>query len=109
MPSLWIREFQAFPAVDRYRPGLHSEASEMASIALEPGVDMVPVAITATSAQSEVFEPDTRYVVITSDVAFHYVAGVNPTATRNHLRIPAGTIWPIGVQSGQRLAVISAV
>lgn len=102
MATLWIREFRKVGKAPK-----SASESQGIPVAQEPGTDQTPVTYT-TSAQSSVFANSTRYIVITSSAAFHYVTGSNPTATTNHLRVPADQLWCIGVTPGDKLAVIAA-
>jgi hypothetical protein len=109
MSTLWIREYYLVqqsrgsnPVGDETLIG-----SIPISVAHEPGIDQTPVTF-STSAQSAAFAADTSYIVVTSDVAFHYIIGANPTATTNALRIPAETLLFVGVKPGQKIAAIAA-
>lgn len=103
MATLWIREYALVGAAGS-NLGFGGAAMP---IGQEPGTDQTPVTFT-TSAQSAAFGASTRLVTIIGSAAFHYVVGANPTATTNHLKIPADTPWSIGVVAGQKLAVIAA-
>lgn len=106
MGTLWIREYSAVPRVLSSRSGFQSFAGN-APMAQEPGTDQEPVTF-STSAQSAAFATGTRFVAITSDVAFHYVVGDDPEATTDALRIPADTLIFIGVAEGWKIAAIEA-
>jgi hypothetical protein len=108
MATLWIREYQAMPASDKWRENrLYEEGEEVAPVVMEPGVDQAPVTYSA-NVQSAAFSASTRFVTITSDAAFHYVVGPNPTATTGGLRVPAEASMSFGVRPGDKLAVIAA-
>lgn len=105
MATLWIREYTTVPdpfVYDRY--GTQGVGSAMAQ---EPGTDQSAVTFTTTT-QSAAFGAGTKYVCIVADAAFHYVVAANPTATTNALRIPAHTPLFIGVQSGHKIAAVTA-
>lgn len=76
-------------------------------IALEPGVDQAPVAISGSSAQSAAFASTTKMIRVTTDVICSIVFGDNPSATANNKRMAADTVEYFGVQAAQKLAVIS--
>lgn len=97
MATLWIREF----------------ASVFAASALgapdEPGVDQTPLTYSAT-ASSAAFAAGTRYIGIISDGAFHYKVGSGAiSATLSNLKVPANTLYFMGVVPGHKIAAIAAV
>lgn len=69
-------------------------------------VEQAPVTFTATT-QSAAFAATTRYITFTADSIFSWTIGANPSATTSKMRFPAGTIFTIGVQGGDKIAFIS--
>lgn len=104
MATLWIREFTSFPKADVHNG---SGRTEVGVIVMEPGTDQTPLSFT-TSAQSAAFADGTRYIMVISSAAFHFVVGDNPIATTGALKVPADTLLPIGVRPGQKIAAIVA-
>lgn len=102
MATLWIREYRKIAKVPQ-----SAAQSLWIPVALEAGTDQSPVTFT-TATQSAAFGGTTRYVTIVGSAAFHYLVGSNPTATTNHLKIPADTPWSFGVTPGDKLSVIAA-
>lgn len=103
MATLWIREFRYIG-----KAPISSGQSAGMPVAQEPGeVNPTPVSFT-TATQSAAFSDRTQYVTIIGSAAFHYLVGANPTATTDHLRIPANTLWSFGVQAGHKLSVVAA-
>ncbi len=76
--------------------------------ALEPCVtDQTPITLSGSSQQSAAFNGATRFIMLSSDGIFSYAVGVNPTATVDQKRVPAGQIIYVGVQPGHKIAVIT--
>lgn len=98
MATLWIREFR-----DRGSAG----AGRDIQVPVEPGADQTPVTFTTTT-QSAAFAASTRFIVMIGSAAFHYVVGVNPTATTGALKVPADTRVAIAVTPGHKVAVVTA-
>src|SRR4051812_40140268 len=69
-------------------------------------VEQAPITYTATT-QSAAFGVNTRYIVFTADGIFSWTIGSNPTATTSKMRFPAGTIFTIAVQPGDKIAFIT--
>jgi len=105
MAKLWLREYGEMPQA-RNKSSMAARAS--VPLAMEPGLDQAPVTFT-TAAASAAFGTGTRFIAATSDVAFHFVVGANPTATTSHLRWPAGIPLWIGVEPGHKISVVAAV
>ncbi len=103
MATLWVREYKQTGASGNASNGIFGAVQ----VAKEPGTDQTPVTF-STSAQSTAFGADTTYIAIISDVAFHYVVALNPTATTSALRCPADTLLFIGVSALQKVAAIAA-
>lgn len=62
----------------------------------------------ASSTQfAAAFQSTTRFVELTTDTDIHYKVGVNPTATANCSMLAAGSSKYIGVNPGEKLAVIA--
>lgn len=64
------------------------------------------VAYTGTAAQSAAITAN--LVMVTSDTTCWIKGGTNPTATAaaGSMRLPADTILPIGIRSGDKISVI---
>jgi hypothetical protein len=107
MSKLWIREYSALQTVGARYAGDVASGVEVAPISAEPGTDQSPVTF-SSSAQSAAFADGTLYIRMIADAAFHYVVGTNPTATTNHLKVPADTLLEIGVKTGHKIAAIAA-
>ncbi len=107
MATLWIREYSQLEAVGARYGGDVAGGATSAPLAAEPGADQTPVTF-STSAQSAAFADGTLYISMIGSAAFHYVVGANPTATTNHLKVPADTPREIGVKAGHKIAVIAA-
>lgn len=106
MATLWLREYEILAGMRGFIGGGGpftgiQIASEVAV------VDQAPVTFSA-SAQSAAFGANTNFIAIYGSAAFHYSVGSNPTATTNHLKVPADTLLYIGVSPGQKIAVIAA-
>jgi hypothetical protein len=97
MATLWIREYNL----------VGKAGAGKISAVQEPGTDQTPVTF-STSAQSAAFGTETQYIAIIGSAAFHYLVAANPTATTNHLKVPADTLFYIGVTAGQKIAAIAA-
>lgn len=69
-------------------------------------VEQTPITY-STSAQSAAFDTKTRYIMFTADGIFSWTIASNPTATTNKMRFPAGTIFFIEVQPGDKIAFIT--
>lgn len=54
------------------------------------------------------FNAATKFVVVTTDTACHYLVGANPTATTSCNRLPANQMIVLAVRKGLKLAVIAA-
>lgn len=104
MATLWIREYKTL-ARPPYWAG--DGQGEPAPIPPEPGTDQTPVTFT-TSTQSAAFGVGTAYIRCYASAAFHYVVGVDPTATTNAMKWPADTPLEVGVRPGDKIAVIAA-
>lgn len=97
MATLWIREYEV--------PG--NTGRGPLPIASEPGLADQNVTY-STTTQSAAFNARTHFIAITSDAAFHYVVGSNPTATTSALKVPADTTVHVGVKSGWKIAAVAA-
>ena len=76
------------------------------SVALSPRdlSAVTPVSISGTSAQSGAITA--TQVDVCATVAAWVVIGTNPTATTSGYYLPAGTIVRLGINSGDKIAVI---
>ena len=107
MATLWIREYENVGAAVAALPGgTFATNFSPKELAQEPGFDQT-VTFSA-STQSSAFASSTRYIAIIGSAAFHYVVGLNPTATTSALKVPADTMLFIGVVAGQKIAAILA-
>lgn len=69
-------------------------------------VEQSPVTFT-THAESAAFAATTRYIMFTADGIFSWTIGASPAATTNKMRFPAGTIFTIGVQAGDKISFVT--
>jgi len=65
------------------------------------------VAVSAVSAQSTAIPEGVYIVGIYSDVRCHIAVGADPTATTNHLPVPADSLVYMRVKPGEKIAGIS--
>lgn len=103
MATLWVRQYASAGSLPISGTGVSSPMP----VPMEPGTDLTPVTFT-TSTQSAAFASGTTYVGFSSDAAFHYVVGENPTATTGAARVPANTTVHVGVRAGHKIAAITA-
>lgn len=73
----------------------------------EPSLAVQKVAIGAGSVQSAPFNALTTFVAVNVDVTCSYAVGTNPTATVSTMRIPQDATIYMGVNPGDRIAVIA--
>lgn len=59
------------------------------------------------SVQSIAFHENTRFVRLYVSSDCHVDFGVDPSATHNHMFMPAGTIEYFSVRQGDKLAILS--
>lgn len=104
MATLWVREYTQVGAASS---SSNANAGNI-PVPAEPGTDQTPVTF-STSAQSAAFATGTNYIAIISSAAFHYIVGVNPTATANALKVPSDTLVFLAVTAGQKIAAVAAV
>lgn len=66
------------------------------------------VAIGAASAQSEEFDSETRFLVVTTDEDCYFAIGADPTATSAEPSrfLPADTARVVYARGGEKIAVI---
>ena len=96
MAKVYISEYKAMAAVDRF------------PAALEPSeAEQTPVAIGGASVQSAAFGATTLMVRIHTDAICSIAFGSSPTATANSKRMAADTTEYFGVKPGDRVAVIT--
>lgn len=107
MATLWIREYTELASAGVRHADGAARFGEGAPIPKEPGTDQTPVTF-STSTQSAAFGAATKFVTIYGSAAFHFVVGVDPTATTSALKMPSDIPITIGVTAGQKLAVIAA-
>lgn len=76
---------------------------------VEPAIAVQVVAVSAGSLQSAVFNVNTRFVRVHTDVTAYVKFGANPTATTSEARMAAGSTEFFGVAEGQshKIAVIT--
>lgn len=87
MATLWIKEHAKKP---QYAGG--------PDIWSEPALVEQAVTISGTSAQSAVFNAQTKFITITADSPFCYLVAANPTATTSSFRVSADQIITLGVE-----------
>lgn len=64
------------------------------------------VTVGASSSQSQVLNTNTRFVLLTSDVASQFELGDDPTADGDSRYLPADGARFIAAKGGQKIAVI---
>lgn len=64
--------------------------------------------VSGTSAQSDAFSDNTKMVTLQADAACHVTFGADPTATTTHFKLNADQTYDFEVQSGHKVAFISA-
>jgi acetyltransferase-like isoleucine patch superfamily enzyme len=105
MATLYIREYKQLAREAFGGTGIAVQAGQ------EPAIkDQLPITIGASSVQSDPFQPDTAFVLVTADAIFSIkFGGADVAATANNLRFPANTSIYFGVTPGKnvRLAVIT--
>ena len=95
MATLWIREYPELPQQYLRMPA-----------ASEPG--LVDQALTyTTTAASNAFGANTRYVRLISDANFHFVFGASPTATTGAAKLTANAVEYFSVQPGHKVAAVT--
>lgn len=98
MAKLYVTECRRLPLTVRGLAQIEDVAGSF---------DQTPVAIGGSSAQSAAFGLDTVYVCLHADAICSVAYGSNPTATANNRRLPADTTIYLGVNPGDKIAVIS--
>ena len=74
---------------------------------LRPGtIQKITMAGTAASIASSAFGSQTEYVRIASATDFHIIFGASPTATANHIFIPADQPEIFKVSPGEKVAAL---
>ena len=74
---------------------------------LRPGtIQKITMAGTAASIASSAFGSQTEYVRIASSTDFHIIFGGSPTATANHIFIPADQPEIFKVSPGEKVAAL---
>ncbi len=74
---------------------------------LRPGtIQKITMAGTAASIASSAFGSQTEYVRIASTTDFHIIFGAAPTATANHILIPADQPEIFKVSPGEKVAAL---
>ena len=99
MATAYIREYADLAVTF----GKHLQAGA------EPAIADQAVSTSGTSAQSNAFNANTRFIAISTPAAQAVCAlfGTNPTAlTASSLRLPANSIIFFGVQPGHKVALI---
>lgn len=100
MATLWVREYDKLALDAAGRP---------MQVAMEGDASRDQTVTFTTSTQSEAFNKNTRYVAISSSVAFHFKVGANPTATTSTMRIAADQVYFFGVeQQDLKVAAVTA-
>lgn len=102
MGNLYITEFAASG---------NSKSGAQLQVGHQPAVAMQKLPF-STSTQSTLFDGRTRFVRLHTDADCHIIFGDNPTATTNHMPLPAGSTEYFGVwgENGGslKLAVVAA-
>lgn len=73
----------------------------------EPAIAVQKIAIGAGSVQSAAFNARTTFIAVNVDATCSYVVGSNPTATVAGMRIPQDATIYMGVNPGDKIAVIT--
>ena len=74
---------------------------------LRPGtIQKITMAASAASIASSAFGSQTEYVRIASATDFHIIFGAAPTATANHILIPADQPEIFKVSPGEKVAAL---
>lgn len=95
MSNLWITEFKEL---------MRDDAGNTVPVGRTPPVKNQKISFT-TSVQSAVFDVNTNFVRVVSDVNAHLLFAGDPTATVEHLRITADVAEYFGVEALQKVAV----
>lgn len=98
MAKLYITEFTS--------AANHGDIGGLVPMAQLPLVKTQVVTISGASAQSVEISQSTRFVRIHSDTICHVLAGDNPTATTDDMRLASDQTEYFGIRSGQKIAVI---
>ena len=101
MATLWVAEFEGL------RTSLTGGRLSEAQCTSYPSLTEYSLSY-AGSTQSNAFGATCRLVTVTSDADFHLAYGEDPTATAENFRYGAGGFWILGVQPGQKIAVLEA-
>lgn len=97
----------AFAYISEYIRQPKDGVSLVLPAGMEPAIAVQRVAIGAGSVQSAPFNPQTRFIAVNVDLTCSYAVGSNPTATTSTMRIPQDATIYMGVNPGDRIAVIS--
>lgn len=76
-------------------------------VPMEPPLVEQTVAIGGTSAQSAAFNANTKFIRVHADVVCSRLLGANPVATLDNARMAAGATEYVGVEPGDKIAVIA--
>ena len=98
MAKLYISEFANMRNID----GRVCPVAEAPALVVQ-----TPVTISGTSAQSDAFSAQTKFIRVHADVIASIAFGENPTATTDDDRLVAGQTEYFGVYPGMKVAVIS--
>lgn len=100
MAKLFIKEYKVLGDDDR----------TVAQIPQEPGTDQTPLDFTSGEQKSDVFDDETKIVMLEADADCHILFGENPTATTDNEPLKAGVTKYKGVDknSDLKVSVISA-
>ena len=98
------------PVYIREYKQLGREAYGGAGVAIQAGLEpaikqQAPIAIGASSVQSEPFDDDTALVLITTNAICHIEFGTNPAANTNKHRLAADAAQFFAVKPGSKLKV----
>jgi len=82
--------------------------SKVVQAGAEPAIADQTVTTSASSAQSNAFDDNTRVIAISTPAAQAVAClfGANPTALVTSLRLPANSLIFFGVKPGQKVALI---
>jgi hypothetical protein len=74
----------------------------------EPAIADQTITTSATHAESNAFDPNTRFIAISTSAAqAHCCAfGTAPVATTSNLRLPANSMFFFGVRKGDKVSLI---
>lgn len=99
MAALYISEFM--------NSGNSKSGAQM-QLGVQPAVALQKIDFSGgISVQSNAFNTKTYFVRLYTDADCHLDFGTSPTATVNHMFLPAGSVEYFGIREGDKLAVIT--